>query len=444
MANKTSSGLWRHADFRNLWAGQTASMLGANISEVAIPIIASIMLSASLFQMGLLGAVAYLPYLFMSLFAGAWLDRKPKRPFLIVADVTRGVLLLLIPFAWWQHMLTIPLLLVITVLVGFCSVVSDIAGSSILPSLVERTELVDANSKLELSSSVSNIGGNAIGGAIVQALTAPFAMMFNAVLYVVSGLFTALIKKKEPTPEATDEERSIWRDIAEGAAFVVNNVTIRTLTLATLVANFFAMALEPVFLVYITRTLHLAPFYIGLVLSSSGLGAFVGALIAGPLSRRIPLGKLLVLTSIVVGLASLLTPLATFMPTLIAVILLVAMHIIDAAAIIVCNINLRSYRTSITPDNMQGRMTASIRTVVMGMSPLGAIFGGLLGGWVGIQFALIITALGILSAAGVIGFSRIRKVVRPAESPEPDGPSEDDSDGSTESTGSTESNEVTA
>ncbi|KAA2254660.1 MFS transporter [Solihabitans fulvus] len=419
-------------------------MLGANISEVAIPIIASIMLSASLFQMGLLGAVAYLPYLFMSLFAGAWLDRKPKRPFLIVADVTRGVLLLLIPFAWWQHMLTIPLLLVITVLVGFCSVVSDIAGSSILPSLVERTELVDANSKLELSSSVSNIGGNAIGGAIVQALTAPFAMMFNAVLYVVSGLFTALIKKKEPTPEATDEERSIWRDIAEGAAFVVNNVTIRTLTLATLVANFFAMALEPVFLVYITRTLHLAPFYIGLVLSSSGLGAFVGALIAGPLSRRIPLGKLLVLTSIVVGLASLLTPLATFMPTLIAVILLVAMHIIDAAAIIVCNINLRSYRTSITPDNMQGRMTASIRTVVMGMSPLGAIFGGLLGGWVGIQFALIITALGILSAAGVIGFSRIRKVVRPAESPEPDGPSEDDSDGSTESTGSTESNEVTA
>jgi MFS family permease len=420
VANTSSGRLWRHPDFRNLWVGQSASMLGSNISAVAVPIIASILLSASLFQMGLIAAVGYLPYLFMSLLAGAWLDRKPKRPFLIAADLIRGFLLLLIPVAWWLHLLTIALLLVVLTLVGFCSVVADIGGTSILPALVGRDELVDANSKLEISSSVSNIGGNAVGGAIVQAITAPLAMICNAALYLVSAVFTSLIKKKEPVPDAGPTEKSILRDIREGLVFIIGNVPIRILTGATLVANFFAMAFEPVYLIYITRTLHLLPIFIGLVLSSSGLGAFLGALVAGPLSRRIPLGKLLVLTSVVVGLASLLTPTATFVPTPIAVVLLVIMHVFDGAAVIACNINLRSYRTSITPDNLQGRMTASIRMVVMGMSPLGAIFGGLFGGWVGVQAALIVIAAGMLSAAAIIGFSRIRKVVKPVESSETD------------------------
>jgi MFS family permease len=423
-ATAARGGLWRHAGFRNLWAGQTASMFGENIFEVAFVVIAAILLHATLIEMGLLSAIGYLPYLLMSLFVGAWLDSRPKRPVIVISDLSRAGLLMLIPIAWWTHELTVPVLMGISLLVGVCNVVSDIGGTSILPAVIERADLVEGNSKLELSSSVSSTTGNALGGTIVQVLTAPVAVIINAALYAVSALFTLAVKVNEPRREPGESGRRLWADIGEGVRFVYQNPTIRTMTLATLVANFFTMALEPVFLIYIARTLHLAPLYIGLILSASGVGAFIGAATSARISRLLPLGRLLTATSIVVGLAALIVPVATYTSKPAAVVLLIFMHLIDGVAVIACNVNLRSYRTAITPDAMQGRMTASIRLVVVGLSPIGSIVGGLIGTWAGVQTALVIIALGILSAAGIIGFSPIRKVERIPESHPESGPAE--------------------
>jgi MFS family permease len=346
-----------------------------------------------------------------------WLDRKPKRPIIIAADVVRGAALLVLPVAYFGDNLSVPLLLIVALLVGFCSVVADIGGAAILPAVVDRGQLIEGNSKLELSSSATNIGGNALGGAIVQIISGPFALLFNVASFIISTLFTALVRVREtaaeqPPAEQALAEQSLWRDIAEGAAFVARHPAIRVMVIATLIANFFALCLEPLFLTFITHKLQLAPFYIGLIFASSGAGAMIGAMIAGPLSRALQVGRVIVLSTTVAGIASILTPVASVMPKSAAVMLLVAMHVVDAAMIITCNINLRSYRASITPEDLQGRMNASIRMVVMGIAPIGAVFGGLLGGWIGITPSLVVSSIGIICSAVIIAFSPIRSVVQ--------------------------------
>ncbi|MCP2303143.1 MFS transporter [Actinokineospora globicatena] len=402
--------LWGNGDFRNLWIGQTASMLGSHVTAVLLPLIAAITLSASVFELGLLTAAGYLPYLVISLFAGVWLDRRAKRPIIVAADLLRGLALAVVPVGLWAGALTVPVLLVITLVVGFCSVVSDIGGASYLPAVVGREDLVEGNSKLELSSSVTNVGGNAVGGAVLQVLSAPVAMLFNAATYLVSAVFTARIGTRGETADERSGGGSMWTDIAEGARFVVGQPAIRVMVIATLISNFCALALEPLFLVFVTRTLRLDPFYIGLIFAASGVGALIGAVCASWLNRRLGLGAVIVLSTTVAGLASILTPVATLLPEPAAITLLVLMHLVDAAMIITCNINLRSYRAAITPDALQGRMNASIRMVVMGIAPLGGVFGGLLGGWLSITSSLVVISAGILLSAAIVFFSPIRKV----------------------------------
>ncbi|MFF0477778.1 MFS transporter [Streptomyces sp. NPDC004284] len=404
-------GLFRDPSFRNLWVGQTAAMFGSRVVAVTVPLIAALTLNASLFEMGLITALESLPYLFISLFAGVWLDRGSKRLILVATDVVRAGLLLLIPLAWWQDLLSIPLLMGVVLLVGCCSVVSDIGGMSMLPEVVERTHLVEANSKLELSSSASSLSGSAIGGAILQVVSAPVAMVVNAATYLLSAVFTALVRTR---PGAVKDQeapsKGVWREIGEGITFITRNPTIRVLVVATMIFNFFTLALEPVFLVFITRTLDLEPIHIGLIMSSSGAGALVGALIAERFGRRLGLGPALVTSLGTAGLVSVLLPLATVVPTFPAVVLVIVMHFVDAAMVIVCNVNLRSYRTAITPDELQGRMNASNRMLVMGAAPVGAVFGGALGGWTGVTVALVVVSVGILCSAAVIFFSRVRSV----------------------------------
>lgn len=417
MVTKYFGGLWRHQDFRNLWAGQTTSMLASSITAVAIPIIASISLSASVVEMGFLSATAYLPYLLASLFIGVWLDRSQKRPIIIGADLFRAAALLVIPIAWWQGFISIPLLIVVNLLVGLCSVVADNGNDSILPVVLDRSDLVEGNSKLEVSRSASTIAGKALGGAVVQAFSVPIAVLFNSVFFALSTFFTFRIRTREAKPERTEEQR-VWSDIAEGGRFVLGNRTIRVLVLATMIANFFALGREPIYLIFVTRTLELSPIWIGLIFAADGVGALIGALVSKSISRALPLGRLLVLTSALVGVVSLLVPLASVLPVPLAVAVLIIAGMLDSALIIVCNVNLRSYRSSITPDSMQGRMAASIRMAVIGVGPIGALAGGYLGAWLGTTPALVIISLGIISAAAPIAFSHIRHVQAiPAEAP---------------------------
>lgn len=288
--------------------------------------------------------------------------------------------------------------------------VSDVGTASYLPALVRQEDLIEGNSKLELSSSVANIGGNALGGAILQALTAGFAVLLNAVSYLLSALFTGLIRQKGETTEPVEPSGSVWQDTGEGLRFVVRQPAIRVMVVATLIMNFCSLALEPLFLVFLTRSLELDPAFVGVIFSASGVGALLGALVAGPLSRWFGVGPVIVVSTALVGVASILVPVATLMPMPAAVTLLVAMQVVDAAMVITCNINLRSYRAAVTPDALQGRMNASIRTVVMGVAPLGGVFGGLLGGWLSITLCLVLVSAGVILSAVVVAFSPIRRV----------------------------------
>jgi MFS family permease len=409
-------------------------MFAANMVAVLFPLLASVSLDASLFEMGLLSAAGYVPYLGVSLFAGVWLDRKPKRAIIVFCDMARALLLLAIPLAWWLDLLSVPTLLVVALLVGCFSVVADVGSASILPALVERDDLIDGNSKLELSASSASIAGSALGGGIFQLLAGPVSMMINTVLFALSAFFTALIRGERKTAgeggegeESEEPSQTIWRDMADGVAFVTGHATVRTLVLTTLVINFFMAIAEPVALVFVTRTLDIPPFSVGLILAASGAGALVGAVIAAPMSRLLPLGRLLVLTATLTGVASLLTPLATLVPAPAAVALMVAMYTLDAAMIVVYNINQRSYRSAITPDEMQGRMNATNRMVVMGVMPIGAILGGLLGTAVGTLPALILASLGTLIAPLILACTHVRTVKRV-----PEGEAETDAEAGTE------------
>ncbi|TQM85429.1 putative MFS family arabinose efflux permease [Saccharothrix saharensis] len=422
--NGQPGSLFRQANFRNLWFGQTLSLFAAEITAGVIPLLAALTLNASVLEMGVLSAVSFLPYLVVSLFAGVWLDRLPKRPVIVAADLGRGILLLLVPLAAVLDLLSMPFLLVIAVLIGVGTVIADIGSASFLPSVVSRRDLVDGNGKLEISNNASRMAGEAVGGALVQVLTAPFALLFNTVAYALSAVFTQRIKV-DPHAEPEDEEEQpdarkpdFWREVGEGLRFVFGNPIVRTLAITALLFNLFTFFIEPVFLIFITRTLALEPIYIGLILSSSGVGGVVGAVISGWVSRKLPLGTLLVVTQWLAGGASLLVPVATLVPKPAAVVLIIVMHFVDAVMVIVYNVNQRSYRSAVTPDALQGRMNASIRMIVMGVCPLGALLGGVVGNVLSATTALIIGSIGILSSGVYIACTRIRSVKEiPTEQP---------------------------
>ncbi|MEU3078130.1 MFS transporter [Streptomyces laurentii] len=269
-------------------------MFAANTVAVLFPLLASVSLDASLFEMGLLSAAGYVPYLGVSLFAGAWLARKPKRAIIVFCDMARALLLLAIPLAWWLDLLSVPTLLVVALLVGCFSVVADVGSASILPALVERDDLIDGNSKLELSASSAGIAGSALGGGIFQLLAGPVSMMINTVLFALSAFFTALIRGERKTAgeggegeEPEEPSQTIWRDMADGVAFVTGHATVRTLVLTTLVIDFFTAIAEPVALVFVTRTLDIPPFSVGLILAASGAGALAGAILGGLLGTAV-------------------------------------------------------------------------------------------------------------------------------------------------------------
>jgi MFS family permease len=402
------NGLWRNADFRRLWVGQTLSDVGTNMVAVVFPLVAAANLGASAFEIGVISAAEFLPYILISLFVGAWLDRRAKRPIIVLADVVRAGALLVIPITWWAGTLTVPLLIGIVFVVGMCSVVSDIGSAAILPSLVRRDELIEGNSKLEISASTSNIGGMTVGGIAIQVLGAPVVALAGVGTSVLAALQTFRIAKREEEPG--EGEESILTEMSGGLRFVFGNVSVRTLAASSFLINFFAFVIEPVFLLFITRTLALPPAVIGVILAMTGVGSLVGALIAERVSTLLPLGKLLVVAAAAMGLNALLTPVAVLTAPPVAVAIVLFTQFAYAVLVIVANVNIRSYRTAVTPDELQGRMNASVRMLVMSGAPVGAVLGGLLGSLIGTAWALVFGAVGLLIVPVIIALSPVARV----------------------------------
>jgi MFS family permease len=403
-------GLWRDADFRNLWFGLTASLFGARITAIAVPLVASRTLNATALEMGSLVAMEYLPYLVVGPAAGVWLDRRPKLPLLILSDVVRAGLLLAVPVAWFLDVLSVPLLLVVALLIGCSTVVSDIGSTSYLPLLVGRDRLIEGNSKLELSSSASGIGGNALGGVVLQLVPAPLALLCNSAAYLLSAAFTVRIRHREPKRRVQDRGPGMLQEMREGLRAVFGHPVTRRIVVATTIVNFFTFVIEPVLLLFLTRTLDLPALAIGLVFSASGAGALTGALVAGRVSRRLGLGRTLVGSLLLAGPAALLMPATVLVPSASAPFMIVTVYFVNSVIVIVYNVNQRSLRTALTPDRLQGRMNASVRMVVMGVAPAGALLGGALGTWLGTLPVLVLGTAGIMLASCSLLLSPVRRI----------------------------------
>jgi MFS family permease len=345
--------------------------------------------------MGILNAASTVPILLIGLFAGVWVDRLRRRPVLIAADVGRALLLLTIPLASVLGVLTIELLCAVALLVGALSVFFDIAHLAFLPVLVGRDELVDGNAKLEVTSAGAQVVGPSFGGALVGILGAPFAVVLDALSFLVSGWLITRTRAVEPAPAAVAAGTSVWTEIREGFRVVRRQPLLRALIAAAGTMNFFGRMFLAVYVLYMTRDLGLGPVGVGLVLATGGLGSLAGALVTGPATRRFGPGPMLVASQLAFGLTGLLVPLAVLLPS-IALPMIVTSEFGQWMAVIVYYVNAVSVRQAVTPGRLQGRVNATMRFFAGGLMPIGALVGGALGGVIGLPWTLVVAEVGTL------------------------------------------------
>ncbi|MDI5979962.1 MFS transporter [Amycolatopsis magusensis] len=390
------NSLWRHADFRRLWAGDTASQLGTFVGHTVLPLIAATVLAASPFEMGVLTAAETLAFLLLGLPAGAWVDRFRRRPLMLRADFARAALLLSVPLAWWAGVLTLTQLVVVALLTGVCTVFFDVAYQSYLPSLVGRDQLLEGNAKLQSSQSVSQVAGPGIGGVLAQLFGPAYAVLVTGLGFLTSALCLLRIRRVEPEP-VPHENPKLSAQIAEGLRFVFGNPTLRAITSATATANLANGIFLAVEMLFLTRTLGLSAAAVGALLAVGGAGSVLGALTSGLVNRRIGQARAIWLVPLLTWPAHLLVPLAA--PGWRIAFVVVGL-VLFGYGVIVYNVAQVSYRQAICPDRLLGRMNASVRFVVWGVLPLGSMLGGALGEVMGIRNTLWVA--GALEALAVL------------------------------------------
>lgn len=395
--------LWGAADFRNLWMSQTVSLFGTGITLLALPLVALFALDASPLEISLLWAVEYLPILLIGLPAGVWVERLPLRAVMVGADLLRAVALLAVPTALALDVLSMPLLYLVVFSIGLGTLFYDVAQLSILPALVAEERLVDANGKLELSRSVSQIGGPAVGGFMVQLLTAPLAVLADVVTYLASAYYVLRIRKPAPV-ERPAEPTSLGRDIREGLRFVFGHPLMRPLLLCATLAEIASAIILALQVVYAAEVLTLSPVAIGVALAVGNGGGVVGALVAEPLARRFGTGTAFMVSIVLFTAGSAILPMSTG-PVTFAAGLFVAYlgaFIFNVLQVSLCQV--------VTPPHLLGRMNSVFRFVTWGVIPLGAAGGGLLVEHIGLPgvfwLAAGLNALSVLPAL----FSRIPKL----------------------------------
>ena len=382
--------LWRNRDFLVLWTGDTISQFGSQFTQLAVPLAAVLTLGATALEVGLLEAAGFLPFLLIGLPAGVWVDRVRRRPVMILADLGRLLALATIPLASAFATLTLIHLAAVVVVVGVCTVFFDVAYAGLLPGLVRRSQLPDANGKLQASQSAGQVAGPGLAGAVVGAFGAPAALGIDAATFGVSAAALLGLRQREPKPEPKPAgERSMRRELGEGIRYLRRHPLLRPIASCTATFNFAGGISGAVLTIFQVRTLGLAPTAIGLIFAVANVGTLLGALVATRLAKALGIGRAIVVAGVCSGLGGIGIPLATRAT---AVPVLVVSSALIGFGAVAYNVNQVSLRQSITPDRMLGRMTATMRFVVLGVLPIGAVLGGIAGGVFGIRTTLWISA----------------------------------------------------
>ncbi|MER7006382.1 MFS transporter [Dactylosporangium sp. NPDC000555] len=410
--------LWRNSSFRSLWAGQTASQLGEQSGFIILPLIAVLTLDVDPGQLGALRAVEQAPQLLLTLFAGVWVDRWQTRTVMALSDLGRALIFSAVAACALAGLLRLPMLLACALTVGVLSVLFNTAYQVSLVRLLKRDQLLHGNSAIEASRSASQMTGPALGGALASLLSAPLAIVSSALFFSASFLAIAHIRHRETIPQHPSGPRKMRQNMREGIRFVTGNKILRTVSLASAAFQLSLAATTTAYLLFLPRELHLSAAVIGLALAATGPGALLGALLAARLPSRLGYGPVLIAAA-VVGNGIMLCLSALHGNSLTTICALIAINFTFGACGQLINVSIIAVRQAVTPGFLQGRVAATISFAGMGMSPLGALLGGLLADHHGLRAALLISASGLLMSPILMILSPLRRLGRIVPRPDP-------------------------
>ena len=389
-AAERARGAFSDPNFVRLWAGQSVSLIGTQVTQFTMPLIAILSLNATVAEVGVLNALRFVPVLLLSLFAGVWLDRRRRRPVLIACALGNAVLIGMVPLASVTGLLSMGLLYVVVTMTGLLSMTFDVGAMTYVPNLVEHEHLTDANSKIQASTAFAGVAGPGLAGALVGLVTAPITLTADSVSYLFSAAGLIAIRKPEPAPEVPEVRVSVRQSIAEGMRAVWGSKLLSALLTQGAALNLFFGAYITVFVVYAVRLVHLSPLQLGIVMAGSAVGSLAGATTARRVSKALGLGRTMIVNTVGESLA-LLVLLVPRHASVATIAIFVVAQLAYGWNVGVLNVNVITLRQVVTPRRVLARMNATYRMVLFGVAPIGMSLGGVLGSVVGLRPALVIS-----------------------------------------------------
>lgn len=402
------SVLARYPDFLKLFTGSTISLFGSSITTVALPLTAVVVLNASPLEMGLLGAAGFLPYLLIGLPAGVWIDRMRYRTVLIAADVSRAVLLGAVPVLAVLDALQMWQLYVIALLAGVGSLFDSLVSTSFTPSLVDRAHLLQANSALTQSNAIISTTGSAAGGALVQLLTAPIAIVVDAFSFLFSAVWKAFIRTAGPSHEPA-RQQPLWPALVEGFRAIAGQPILRPLLLSATIGALAGQVQAVILVLFLARELGLPPSLVGVAIAVSGAASIVGALLAAPVTERLGHGQAYITGGLIASLAGFVLAAAAG-PVFVVVAVVVVSQVLRGGGPPLYSVNQVTLRQALAAPEMLSRVNATWRFLVFGTQPIGAVVGGALAGAAGLRTAMVVSSIGMVLSVAVAAWSPLRSL----------------------------------
>ena len=391
-----------------LWTGQTVSELGSRITRDGLPLAAVITRHATPFQMGVLRALGGAAVLLLGLYAGLWVDRLRRRPILVAADIGGAFLLAAIPLAAAAHLLTMPLLYVVAALAGIMTVFFDVAYLTYVPALVERANVLEANAKLAVSASIAEVIGPGLTGVLVQILTAPIAILFDAISFLFSAVMVGSIRGHEPAPERHSAANPV-REALAGFRCIGANPLLRALAAYAVTTYFCYGIFGALYVVYAIRDLKMSAILLQVAIMCGGLASLIASSLARRVSGRFGLGATFVVSATMIGAGCFLIPAAQG-GIVRATSLIVLSQFVCDFHLVIYNVHEVSLRQTLAPHDALGRVNASMRLLTFGILPIGSVAGGLIAGPVGMRGAMYVAAAGITASALWLVCSPVRRL----------------------------------
>ncbi|GAA1287779.1 MFS transporter [Saccharothrix xinjiangensis] len=413
----------RRTGFFRLWAAESTSLIGSQVTLFALPLVAVLTLDAGAWEMGLLAAAGSLAVLFFGLSAGVWADQYERRNVMRLANLVRAVTLLLVPVLYWLDSLSVWVLFAVAFVVGAMTLLFESALSSYVPRLVGRSSLTQANSWLQGTEAVGEVGGPGVAGLLVQVLGAPVTILVDSITYLVSTATLSTLPKAPPKEVAPEDRTGHFRAALRGVSLVWRNDILRPLALSAAHFNLFTAMFFAVYVLYVVKVLGFSPLLLGVCTALGGVGGLAASTLVGPISRRTGLGRMLIACYALPGAAGLLVPAAEGASTWVAVALVGGSSLFWSFCVVLLLVSGMTIRQALVDDAYLGRTTATFRFLTWGVEPIGAIAGGALAaGPLGMRATLVVASAGIALSTTWTALSGVRRFHRVPEHDESDRP----------------------